>query len=65
MSGTFRAERTSLLAELANPAPVLASYGPDAATWARVVRLTGPATIDVVTAPLGDTWVVIGATSSA
>jgi hypothetical protein len=65
VSGSFRAERTSPLAELANPAPVLASYGPDAATWARVVRLTGPTTIDVVTAPLGDSWVVIGATSSA
>ena len=65
LSGTFRAERTGLLTELINAAPVLASYGPDAATWARVVRVTGPATIDVVTAPLGDTWVVIGATSSA
>jgi hypothetical protein len=65
VNGTFRAERTSPLAELANPVPVLASYGPDATTWARVVRLTGPTTIDVVTAPLGDAWVVIGATSSA
>ena len=51
------------LSALTNPAPVVDAYGPGASTFARVVRLSGSATLDVVTAPLGASWVVIGVTS--
>lgn len=40
--------------------PVLAAFGPEASIWARVVRLSGPIDLDVVTAPLGEEWVVVG-----
>jgi hypothetical protein len=63
VSGTFQAGAAMPITSFANPAPVFDSYGPDAAAWARVVHVTGPTTIDVVTAPLGDDWVVIGARS--
>ena len=49
--GTFRAGAAMPITSFANPAPVFDSYGPDAAAWARVVHVTGPTTIDVVTAP--------------
>jgi hypothetical protein len=39
--------------------PVLAAFGAEAATWARVVPLESPRELDVVVAPLGDGWVVI------
>ncbi len=40
--------------------PVLAAFGPEASIWARVVRVSGPIDLDVITAPLGDEWVVVG-----
>jgi hypothetical protein len=58
--GAFRISSTGDLSALADPSGILDAYGPDASTWARVVRVTGPATLDVVTAPLGSAWVVIG-----
>ena len=61
--GTFVATPPAPLSALTNPAPVVDAYGPGASTFARVVRLSGPATLDVVTAPLGASWVVIGVTS--
>lgn len=39
--------------------PVLAAFGPEASIWARVVRISGPIDLDVVTAPLGEAWVVV------
>ena len=41
-------------------AQVVAAFGPDALGWARSVELTGAAELSVVTAPLGDRWVVVG-----
>jgi hypothetical protein len=41
---------------------MVAAFGPDAATWARTVALSGAADLTVVTAPLGDRWVVVGVT---
>ena len=41
---------------------VVAAFGPDATTWARTVALSGAADLTVVTAPLGDRWVVVGVT---
>jgi hypothetical protein len=51
---------TNTLATYSNPTTVISAFGPEASEWARVVRVTGPASIDVVTAPLGDHWVVVG-----
>ena len=41
---------------------VVAAFGPDATTWARTVAVSGAAELTVVTAPLGDRWVVVGVT---
>jgi hypothetical protein len=40
--------------------PLLAAYGPDVASWARAVALTSPLQLNVVTAPVGESWLVIG-----
>jgi hypothetical protein len=41
---------------------LVAQYSSDALGWARMVTLTGaPAPIEVLTAPIGDSWQVIGA----
>lgn len=42
---------------------VVAAFGPDATAWARTVALSGAADLTVVTAPLGDRWVVVGVTA--
>jgi hypothetical protein len=55
-----RATATTTLDSYPNPTVVVSAFGPDAAEWARVVRIAGPASIDVVTAPLGERWVVVG-----
>jgi hypothetical protein len=41
---------------------VVAAFGPDAMRWARTVELSGAVDLTVVTAPLGDRWVVVGVT---
>ena len=48
---------------LGNPEadPYVAAFGPDVLEWARVVPVSGPAQIDVVVAPVGESWLVIGA----
>lgn len=48
------------LADRPDPAPVLAAFGPEADAWARIIRVTGPRTFNVVLAPLADRWIVIG-----
>jgi len=57
------ADSPAPLDTLADSSPVVAAFGPDAADWARVVRIHGPADLAVVTAPLGDDWVVVGVAS--
>jgi hypothetical protein len=43
---------------------VIAAFGPEALTWARVVPLTSPPDLPrVVVAPIGDDWTVIGVLS--
>lgn len=42
--------------------PFVARYGEDATSWARVIRLTQPAEIELVLAPIGNRWKVIGVT---
>jgi hypothetical protein len=39
---------------------VTAAFGPDVYAWARVVPVTAPARLDLVLAPVGERWLVIG-----
>jgi hypothetical protein len=56
----YRSASVSELGDWDHPEVVTNAFGPGAGEWARVVRLDGPAPLDVVTAPLGDRWVVVG-----
>ena len=47
------------LESLDEPQAVIDGFGSDAVTWARVVELGGPVRMNVVLAPLGDSWVVV------
>jgi hypothetical protein len=40
--------------------PLLAAFGPDVGRWARVVPVSSPVQLSVVTAPVGESWLVIG-----
>jgi hypothetical protein len=40
---------------------LIAAFGPEVLTWSRVVEISAPVTLQAVTAPLGDRWLVIGA----
>jgi hypothetical protein len=40
--------------------PFLAAFGPEVGEWARIVPLQSPVAMDVVTAPVGESWLVIG-----
>ncbi|MCC6436406.1 MAG: hypothetical protein IT196_15325 [Acidimicrobiales bacterium] len=64
LRGTFSASDAKPLDAYANSTAVVTAFGPEATTWARVVTLTGPGHLEVVAAPLGKHWVVIGATGS-
>jgi hypothetical protein len=48
------------LGDKPDPTPVIAAFGPEADRWARIVHVTKPIDLDVVTAPLGDRWIVVG-----
>lgn len=48
------------LGERPNPAPVIAAFGAEADLWARIVRVDKPVALNVVLAPLGERWIVIG-----
>jgi hypothetical protein len=37
-----------------------AEFGPDVYAWARVVPVTGPRRLDLVLAPVGERWLVVG-----
>jgi hypothetical protein len=43
--------------------PFVAAFGPEVLEWARVVPVSSPAELDVVVAPYGDRWLVIGAST--
>jgi hypothetical protein len=58
-TGTFTASEPNSLESFAQPSVVTSAFGPDATNWTRVVKLSGPMDIAVVTAPLGDQWVVV------
>jgi hypothetical protein len=43
----------------------IAAFGGDVFSWARVVPVSAPAALDVVLAPIGDQWSVIGAIAAS
>jgi hypothetical protein len=49
------------LDDTAGAEPFLAAFGADVFTWARVVPVDAPVRLDLVLAPVGDQWLVIGA----
>lgn len=57
------AAKADRLAQLKDMTPFLSAFGAEVGDWARVVHVTQPSPLDVVTAPFGDSWVVIGVTS--
>ena len=59
-TATAKLEAPKRLGDRPDPSPVLAAFGPEADTWARVIRVTGPRTFNLVLAPLADQWIVIG-----
>jgi hypothetical protein len=48
------------LPETAQDQPFLAAFGSAVHDWARVVRLDAPVRMDVVVAPVGERWLVVG-----
>lgn len=59
-SGPLRVGEPVSLDSASGTEPVLGAFGPEASIWARVVRVSGPIDLDVITAPLGEEWVVVG-----
>jgi hypothetical protein len=58
-SGTLVANGTSGLNATPSANAVRNAFGPAADEWAKVTHIDGPQPLDVVTAPLGDAWVVV------
>jgi hypothetical protein len=63
--GTIEVESPQPLQDTPDADPYVAAFGPDVLNWARVVRVAGPAEVDVVVAPVGERWQVIGASQPA
>jgi hypothetical protein len=40
--------------------PLLAAFGPEVGRWARVVPVSSPVQLSVITAPVGESWLVVG-----
>ncbi len=58
-NGTLEANGTSGLNTTRSASAVRNAFGPTADEWAKVIHIDGPQPLDVVTAPLGDSWVVV------
>jgi hypothetical protein len=58
--GAVRTGRVRTLPETAQDQPFLAAFGSDVHDWARVVPIVSPVRLDVVVAPLGEHWLVVG-----
>ena len=59
-TGTFQAAAPRSIDDWQYASTVVNALGPESVEWTRVVSLTGPAPLDVVVAPLGDEWRVVG-----
>jgi hypothetical protein len=57
--GTPVVKGTSGLNSTPSAGAVRNAFGPAADEWAKVTHIDGPQPLDVVTAPLGDVWVVV------
>ncbi len=57
--GTVTISSVSDIYSLDDPQPLLDAYGSGVYQWARVVTLSAPHAMHVVTAPLGERWVVV------
>ncbi len=53
------------LDSLDEPQPVIDSFGGSALLWARVVSLDGPVPMNVVVAPEGESWSIVGVARAA
>ncbi len=62
-SGSYTAAPPGALTEFVDPGVVASAFGPEASSFARVVRMDGPIPLSVVTAPLGDRWLVVAVAS--
>jgi len=60
VSGPIAVAATGPLLEGAASTEIVAQYTADALTWARVVKVTSPVSLNVVVAPLGEQWRVLG-----
>lgn len=59
--GSWTAGKPRPLGDPIDPQPYVASFGPEVAGWARLVRVQGPGTrFFAVVGPLGDNWRVVG-----
>ena len=57
---TATIQGTGDLDSLDEPQPVIDSFGGSALLWARVVLLAGPVPMNVIVAPDGETWTIVG-----
>jgi hypothetical protein len=63
IAGTAQTPRTGAYDELTDPSILLSAFGGDAPDWTQVATftgLTGLEKLQVILAPLGDQWVVVG-----
>jgi hypothetical protein len=60
VDGPIRTGPPRRLPDTAQDQPFLAAFGGDVHQWARVVRLESPVRMDVVVAPVGEQWLVVG-----
>jgi hypothetical protein len=58
--GPVRTGRVRTLPESVQDQPFLAAFGSEVHDWARVVPVASPVRMDVVVAPLGERWLVVG-----
>ena len=58
--GPVRLGNVHTLPETAQDQPFLAAFGAAVHDWARVVRIDAPVRLDVVVAPVGERWLVVG-----
>ncbi len=58
--GSFAAGAVTPIDDWPHATVISNAFGPNARKWTRVVPVNSPAPLDVVTAPLGDEWRVVG-----
>lgn len=59
-SGAVALGAPTRLTDDTNASDLAAAFGPDVYAWARVVPVTAPTRLEVIVAPVGERWLVIG-----